>query len=88
MRKCKSFKNGFADRASGRNWINLSNKGAKIEGVPRKTFRESFETISYELIKTIQNKKKNKLQSIQTILRTICLILKNSNWRQMKFIPT
>jgi hypothetical protein len=56
--KMQIFQKWFADRASGRNWINLSNKGAKIEGVPRKTFRESFETISSELIKTIQNTKK------------------------------
>jgi hypothetical protein len=48
------FQKWFGDRAEGRNWINLSPKGAKITGVPRKTFPESFDNTTAELLRRVQ----------------------------------
>ena len=53
------FQKWFGDRAEGRNWINLSKKGARIRGVPRKTFSECFEPTSPEAILQIQSIKKD-----------------------------
>ncbi len=52
--KMQIFQKWFGDRAEGRNWVNLSPKGAKIKGVPRKNFRESFDNTTPELIRRIQ----------------------------------
>ena len=56
--KMQIFQKWFGDRAEGRNWINLSKKGAKINGVPKKNFAESFENIPHEKILQIQSVKK------------------------------
>ncbi len=57
--KMQIFQKWFGDRAEGRNWINLSKKGARIRGVPRKTFSECFEPTSPEAILQIQSIKKD-----------------------------
>lgn len=56
--KMQIFQKWFGDRAEGRNWINLSKKGSKINGVPKKNFAESFENIPHEKILQIQSVKK------------------------------
>ncbi len=56
--KMQIFQKWFSDRAMGRNWINLSNKGARIQEVPRKTFSESFETKSINQIEKVQAAKR------------------------------
>lgn len=46
--KMQIFNKWFSDRAAGRNWINLSARGARLEGVPKKTFDECFSSIQSE----------------------------------------
>ena len=53
--KMQIFNKWFSDRSSGKNWINLSAKGARIEGVPKKSFRDCFESINEEVPLKVSN---------------------------------
>jgi hypothetical protein len=65
--KMQIFQKWFGDRSENRKWINLSARGAKIKGVPRKTFRESFESIynDNETIIKIENVKKQIIEEVR-----------------------
>ena len=52
--KMQIFQKWFSDRAEGKNWINLSTRGSKIVGVPRKNFSEIFEIKNQDEISKIK----------------------------------